>query len=1780
MLCLVQGQNGWRVTYSPTKICEAKGSTVDISCTYTYPSRVNNKDNKVEKRFWFTRTEGHEYIDVETESKYSGRVQNHCEGNRCTLRITDLRESDSAEYKFRIITNQDTYSGSPGVTLSLTDSPKLPSVSVSPSAKIVEGTSVTLTCSSDANPAARFTWDKINRLLTLHRVSSGPELVFRSIQASDSGEYYCTAENELGRKTSTKISVNVEYPPMVPTVSVNPTGEIRENSSVTLTCSSDANPAAKYTWYKENQTLPKERGQTHHFTSISSEDRGTYYCKSENVHGKRRASNESSEAEERPGIREQGKPEEQEDLQYASIHFSNKQTDPDLYYDIRPARPHRHMEQQEDTEYTAVKFNRASTTMRSRVVQGQNGWRVTYSPTKICAAKGSTVDISCTYTYPSRVNNKDNKVEKKFWFTRTEGREFIDVETESKYSGRVQNHCEGNRCTLRITDLRESDSAEYKFRIITNQDTYVNYDGVTLSVTDAPKLPSVSVSPSAKIVKGTSVTLTCSSDANPAARYTWDKSYGPQNSHHVSSGPELVFRSIQASDSGEYYCTAENELGRKTSTKFSVNVEYPPKVPTVSVSPTGEIRENSSVTLTCSSDANPAAKYTWYKENQTLPKERGQTYHFTSISSEDRGTYYCKSENLDSGAEYEDVSDLKAVTAAQTEDTEEQSSQSNCLVVHRSNQSCSFSPADLVQGQNGWRVTYSPTKICAAKGSTVDISCTYTYPSRVNKKDNKVEKKFWFTRTKGHEYIDVETESKYSGRVQNHCERRNRCTLRITDLRESDSAVYMFRIITNQDTYVNYDGVTLSVTDAPKLPSVSVSPSAKIVKGTSVTLTCSSDANPAARYTWDKSYGPQNSHHVSSGPELVFRSIQASDSGEYYCTAENELGRKASTKFSVNVEYPPKVPTVSVSPTGEIRENSSVNLTCSSDANPAANYTWYKENQTLPKERGQTYHFTFISSEDRGTYYCKSENTHQSFPLCQKRRASYELSEAEERPGIREQGQPEEQEDLQYASIHFSNKQTDPDLYYNIRPARPHRHMEQQEDTEYTAVKFNRASTTMSYAAITSKFWFSPERSRLWRFPSSPEDPSEDPQYAGRVQVLETERGRSTLRISDLSESDSAQHHFKFNTPSFEWRSSLPGTSLTVTDALKAPSVVASPSSEIMEGGSVTLTCSSDANPAANYTWYKEHDDSPKTSGQIFTITEFTAEHMVQGQNGWRVTYSPTKICAAKGSTVNISCTYTYPSRVNKKDNRVEKKFWFTRREGDAPKLPSVSVSPSAKIVEGTSVTLTCSSDANPAARYTWYKSYGPRNSHYVSSGPELVFRFIQASDSGEYYCTAENELGRKTSTNISVSVEYPPKVPTVSVSPTGEIRENSSVNLTCSSDANPAAKYTWYKENQTLPKERGQTYHFTSTSSEDRGTYYCKSENLDSGAEYEDVSDLKAVTAAQTEDTEEQSSQPPKKVWPPIKVATATIYCQTHAGMPLEQLLEVVQGQNNWRVTYSPTKICEAKGSTVDISCTYTYPSRVNKKDNKVEKKFWFTRREGREYIDVETESKYSGRVQNHCEGNRCTLRITDLRESDSAVYKFRFITNQDKYFGYNGVTLSVTDAPKLPSVSVSPSAKIVEGTSVTLTCSSEANPAARYTWYKSYGPRNSHHVSSGPELVFRSIQASDSGEYYCTAENELGRKTSTKISVNVEWNSTLIMNIIRLTLVLLLVIPLLLLIVWTRKKTLSFAETIELDSGAEYEDVSDLKAVTAAQTEDTEEQEDTVQMNQRHDSLWRVRM
>ncbi|XP_060923484.1 B-cell receptor CD22-like [Limanda limanda] len=823
MQTVVQCENGWDVSYTSTEICAVRGSTVDINCTYTYPSTVNYLDTRVQEAFWFIQVSNRIYVDLRTDPEYSGRVEYLCGNNKCTLRISNLRESDSAVYKFRFKTNQPggTFTGYAGVTLSVTE----------------------LRCQSS-----------------------------------------CRLPDHLN-----------------------------------------------YVWYKNQQKKKEGASYSDYF---SPADRVTCAVKGH------------------------------EDFRSPSM-----------------------------------------------MVKSPNGWDVSYTSTEICAFRGSTVDITCTYTYPSRLNHLDTTVQETFWFIKESNGIHDDLRIDPEYSGRVENLCGNNKCTLRISNLRESDSAVYKFRFTTNQPTgsFTGSAGVTLSVTD-PQLQ-VHVRRSTANPSSTWTELTCHSRCQlpDHLSYVWYNNNKP-----VGQKKYLHLRHFDAEDS--YHCAVEGHE------HFPSSALYAPKPPSVSVSPSGEIMEGSSVTLTCSSDANPAAHYTWYKrsgDKQVQRKSSGQNFTITDITAEHGGKYQCEAQNTHGRS---NTTLHLTVGAGAWKSAVTGTTTALLLVVVllavflwiRRNKSftqqreCGERPEDRAQipaaahtrpAEPHDDVHYA--SVCFTQNPADAIYCNIgrVQPQRETEEDEEEEA----------EYSAVRFDSATGGK-------------------ESEWLEY-----------------------APKSPSVSVSPSGEIMEGSSVTLTCSSDANPAAKYTWYKRSGDKQVQRLSEETQFVLSSIRSSDSGEYYCTAENELGKTASERVLINVKYAPQSSSVSVSPSGEIMEGSSVTLTCSSDANPAANYTWYKENRALLHGPENVYHLSSISSGDSGVYSCKSEN--------------------------------------QYGRIN---------------------------------------STSLHL----------------------------DVQYAP-----------------------------------------------------KPPSVSVSSSGEIMEGSSVTLTCSSDANPAANYTWYKEDEDSPTASGQNFTITNITAEH-------------------------------------------------------------------------------------------------------------------------------------------------------------------------------------------------------------------------------------------------------------------------------------------------------------------------------------------------------------------------------------------------------------------------------------------------------------------------------------------------------------------------------------------------------------------------------------------
>ncbi|XP_051750786.1 sialoadhesin isoform X5 [Ctenopharyngodon idella] len=214
--------------------------------------------------------------------------------------------------------------------------------------------------------------------------------------------------------------------------------------------------------------------------------------------------------------------------------------------------------------------------------------------------------------------------------------------TVPTYIWRKDGHLHSQRHGDNILDLESvglEDRGQYFCTISGHEGLNSTSVNITVRPGYSPKNVSVSISPSGEIVEGDSVTLNCNSDAKPPAEISWYK-----RKTFLQSGDTYNITNIKSEASGNYYCSARNKYGSQTSA--AVNVMYPPKSVSVSISPSGEIVSGDSVTLNCSSDSNPPAlNFSWFKEDETSAVGSGQSFSISSFSSSFSGRFYCEAQN-------------------------------------------------------------------------------------------------------------------------------------------------------------------------------------------------------------------------------------------------------------------------------------------------------------------------------------------------------------------------------------------------------------------------------------------------------------------------------------------------------------------------------------------------------------------------------------------------------------------------------------------------------------------------------------------------------------------------------------------------------------------------------------------------------------------------------------------------------------------------------------------------------------------------------------------------------------------------------------------------------------------------------------------------------------------------------------------------------------------------------------------------------------------------------
>uniref|UniRef100_A0A8C1CCS0 Zmp:0000000650 n=1 Tax=Cyprinus carpio carpio TaxID=630221 RepID=A0A8C1CCS0_CYPCA len=414
------------------------------------------------------------------------------------------------------------------------------------------------------------------------------------------------------------------------------------------------------------------------------------------------------------------------------------------------------------------------------------------------------------------------------------------------FNGKITGKLHEKDCTTVFYNVSSKHNGKYYFRIKSGEVLKYTYKQPfsTIDVIGPPPKPRVQlyveqkeVQGQEEVLEGSSVSLRCSAEtlcSSPPPTLTWSST--PRIPLSDSSRlqeliSDLNFTATHREHGVTFTCTITYQLQDKSKTaqdSITVHVQYSPKNTAVSVLPSSSVLEGSSVTLICSSDANPAVlSYTWSRESEGQLKQlqTGQNLTFNRTDPTHRGWYHCTAQN-----------------------------------------------------QHG------------SQNSSVKLNIQYS----------------------------------------------------------------------------------------PKNISILAIPSSSVLEGSSVTLFCSSDANPAVIYTWSRESEGQLKQ-LQTGQNLTFNRTDPTHRGWYHCTAQNQHGSQNSS-VKLNIQYAPQNMSTLAIPSSSVLEGSSVTLICSSDANPAVIYTWSRESEGQMKQlqTGDTLTFNRTDPTHRGWYHCTAQNQHGS----------------------------------------------------------------------------------------------------------------------------------------------------------------------------------------------------------------------------------------------------------------------------------------------------------------------------------------------------------------------------------------------------------------------------------------------------------------------------------------------------------------------------------------------------------------------------------------------------------------------------------------------------------------------------------------------------------------------------------------------------------------------------------------------------------------------------------
>ncbi|KAL1250062.1 hypothetical protein QQF64_021067, partial [Cirrhinus molitorella] len=866
------------------------------------------------------------------------------------LTIPSVDRSDEGEYICKALNTHGEHTARGVLHVQSTSQPHgLPNVQVShPRVEIHEGETLRLYCRAVGSPTPALTWKKRGGSLPpqaipshgFHQFKSNSldvlqrrieelqarmertdigTLLIPNIRSSDAGTYLCVGTNTAG-SSEDQIEVFVKRGEIVPSgVIIQPSiASVVEGETLDLNCIVPGTSPASVKWSRAGGLLSSNHqvlGTQLRILQASADDTGEYIC----------------QVEDGPFPRQ------------ASVSVSVTSSSSRLQSPIISIEPHSAAVKQGD-----------SASFRCRVHSGAQPVRLEWKPTN-------------NLPLPDNVKiGTDNSV-------------------------------------MTITNAQAKNQGTY--RCVASNLFGMTHSIASLIVRESPKAVVTPAGP-VRIRVGDPINLECQAAGEPRPSVRWhrlDNNRKTMLSSPVPADYSAVMQILVArpEDSGTYVCTAQNNQGT-TETRIEVFVEGGSQVPTV---PRASVREpmvvvveGSTTTLHCDAHGFPKPTITWSKERSSLPwrhKIVDNSLVLPNVGRQDSGQYVCNATNHMGTSEVtimlevdtppyatslpDDVSvrvgevirlqclahgtpplrfewtkvngSLPPTAQQQGGDLQINLAKESDAGTYKCVSSNNVGKSEAlarVSVRSPLSVKVSPQVEVKALGSAVEFTCA----------------------AKGGSQIEIEWLKEGGVLPPNHHIKDG--VLRIENLEQSNEGIYTCRATSLFGQA--QDSGKLTIQALPKVM-INVRTSVQTVMvGNSVEFECHAIGDPEPMVRWSKVGSSLPDHVEIRGNILRIDHVVESDSGQYRCTATNNVGSEYN-QVVLNIQ---SLPQISAQPESkEVTVGSDAVLPCIASGYPVPTITWSKvENELPPKCRQDGHVLTVpgVSHSDAGTYVCTAAN--------------------------------------------------------------------------------------------------------------------------------------------------------------------------------------------------------------------------------------------------------------------------------------------------------------------------------------------------------------------------------------------------------------------------------------------------------------------------------------------------------------------------------------------------------------------------------------------------------------------------------------------------------------------------------------------------------------------------------------------------------------------------------------------------------------------------------------